>query len=114
MIEIRKYIKEDGSCPFDLWINKIRDQRAKARILIRLNRLELGLFGDCKPIAEGVHELRIPEGKGYRVYFGQEGDKLILLLCGGSKATQPKDIKQALTYWKAFKEVSHDKPGISH
>jgi len=75
--------------------------------LIRLDRLRIGLLGDHKAIGEGVQELRIPEGKGYRVYYGFEEDEIILLLCGGSKGTQQKDIKLAKAYWKRFREEKH-------
>ena len=105
MIEIQKYITEDGRCPIDTWLKGMRDTRARARVLIRLDRIRLGLFGDHKPIAGGVEELRISEGKGYRVYFGRTGNEVVLLLCGGNKASQPKDIRQALKYWKQFNEA---------
>ena len=102
MIEIRKYRRADGVVPFDRWFAKLRDGRAKARILVQLDRLKLGLPGDWKSVGEGVFELRIFEGKGYRVYFAREGKTIIVLLCGGDKATQDRDIKQAQAYWHTY------------
>lgn len=103
MIEIRKYHRADGLIPFDRWMAKLRDERAKARILVQLDRLQLGLPGDWKPVGEGVFELRIFEGKGYRVYFGREGKTIVVLLCGGDKSTQVRDIELARTYWRAYR-----------
>ncbi len=103
MIEIRKYRLSDGLVPFDRWIAKLRDGRATARILVQLDRLRLGLPGDWKSVGEGVFELRIFEGKGYRVYFGREGKAIVVLLCGGDKSTQVRDIELAKTYWRAYR-----------
>jgi putative addiction module killer protein len=103
VIEIRKYHRADGRIPFDRWMAKLRDERAKARILVQLDRLQLGLPGDWKPVGEGVFELRIFEGKGYRVYFGREGKTIVVLLCGGDKSTQARDIALARTYWRAYR-----------
>jgi len=98
--EIRKYRRPDGVAPFDRWMAKLRDRRAKARILVQLDRLKLGLPGDWKPLGEGVFELRIFEGKGYRVYFAREGQAVVILLCGGDKSTQGRDVELAKTYWQ--------------
>ncbi len=84
-------------------VEALRDKRAKARIQTRVDRLSLGLFGDWKSVGEGVFELRISEGKGYRVYYGKEGEAIVILLCGGNKSSQTKDIKQAKIYWKDYK-----------
>ncbi len=91
-IEIRKYRWASGVIPYDRWIAKLRDGRARARILIQVDRLKLGLPGDWKPVGEGVFELRIFEGKGYRVYFAREGRTRVILLSGGDKSTQVRDI----------------------
>jgi putative addiction module killer protein len=80
---------------FDRWLRKLRDKRAAARIEVRIRRLQLGNPGDVEPVGEGVSELKINYGPGYRVYFKAEGDRLILLLCGGDKSSQDRDIKEA-------------------
>lgn len=103
MIEIRKYRLSDGVVPFDRWIAKLRDGRAKARVLVQLDRLRLGLPGDRKSVGSGVFELRIFEGKGYRVYFAREGKTIVVLLCGGDKTTQVRDIGLAQSYWRAYR-----------
>ena len=103
-MEIRTYQLNDGRVPFALWMKNLRDKRAKAKILVRLDRISLGNLGDTKSVGEGVSELKINEGKGYRVYFGREGDDIVLLLCGGDKSTQHKDIKLAKQYWRNYRE----------
>lgn len=103
MIEIRKYRRPDGVVPFDRWIAQIKDERAKARVLIQIERVRLGLSGDWKPVGEGVFEQRIFEGKGYRVYFGREGRARVILLCGGDKSAQHRDIELAKTYWRDYR-----------
>src|SRR5580658_2211811 len=80
---------------FANWLRKLRDEQARARIQIRIRRLSLGNFGDVKPVGEGVSELRIDHGPGYRVYFQQIGSLLVLLLVGGNKKTQDADIVKA-------------------
>ena len=85
------------SATFDSWLQKLKDRRAVARVLIRIDRLAAGNPGDVKPVARGVSELRINYGPGYRVYFLREGDRLVLLLTGGDKSTQNADIRAAHT-----------------
>lgn len=80
---------------FSRWIRGLRDQEAKRRIAARLVRVSSGLFGDVKPVGAGVSELRIDYGPGYRVYFVQRGAEIIILLCGGDKRTQERDIAEA-------------------
>jgi len=82
----------------------LRNHEAAARIARRLDRLEGGNLGDCKPVGGGVDELRIDYGPGYRVYFGQDGDLIVVLLIGGDKRTQGKDTETAKTCWKDYKE----------
>jgi putative addiction module killer protein len=80
---------------FDGWLRSLRDRKAQARILARIASAELGNFGDCKPVGEGVSEMRIDFGPGYRVYFGRRGETVYLLLAGGDKSTQAADINRA-------------------
>jgi len=103
VVEIRKYRRLDGVIPFDRWLAKLKDGRARARILVQLDRLRLGLAGDWKPVGQGVFELRIFEGKGYRVYFAHQGKSRVILLCGGDKSTQHRDIQLAKSYWQEFR-----------
>jgi putative addiction module killer protein len=90
MIEIRK---TDG---FAAWLDGLRDMQARLRVLVRIERLAGGNPGDVTPICEGLSELRIDYGPGYRVYFTHRGSELVILLAGGSKSSQPKDIQTAL------------------
>lgn len=80
---------------FDAWFNDLRDHRAKARIGARISRIEMGNFGDHK-FFSGIGELRIDHGPGYRIYFKKRGDVMVILLCGGDKTSQDRDIKRAL------------------
>jgi len=84
------------------WFDRLRDRRARARILARIRRLSLGNPGDVKPVGEGVSEMRIDHGPGYRVYFVQRGSVLAILLAGGDKRTQERDIKTALQLARAL------------
>lgn len=104
MAELRKYRDTYGNIPYDRWFNSLRDLRAKHRVQIRVERLGLGLEGDAKSVGEGVRELRVPEGKGYRVYYARDGERVVLLLCGGDKSTQAKDIRRARRYWRDYKD----------
>jgi len=81
---------------FDAWFSGLRDKKASARIKMRLRRAEEGNFGDCEPVGEGVSEMRVDAGAGYRVYFKRTGSVIYVLLCGGDKSSQGKDIKAAL------------------
>jgi len=81
---------------FDKWLRKLRDLRAKAKILFRIEKLEKDKhFGDCEPVGDGIQELKINFAKGYRVYFKEKDEKIIVLLLGGDKSTQQKDIEKA-------------------
>jgi putative addiction module killer protein len=80
---------------FDTWLSGLVDQKAQAKIASRIERLGLGNPGDVKPVGGGVSEMRVPHGPGYRVYFKQTDKTIVLLLCGGDKSTQQKDIKRA-------------------
>lgn len=102
-IQLLEYITEDGDNPFHRWLKSLKDRVARARIRVRLNRLRLGNFGDCKPVGKGVNELRVDYGPGYRVYYGKAKTTIVILLCGGSKKSQTKDIQLAQAYWADYK-----------
>lgn len=104
MIEIRHYVSRAGKDVFDDWLSRLRDARAQAKVLTRINRLAAGNFGDCKPLRQGVCELRIDWGPGYRVYYAIIGAVCVLLLCGGDKRKQSSDIGRALEYLSDYKE----------
>lgn len=89
---------------FDRWLRRLRDTRARAKITARIRRLSLGNPGDVKPVGEGISELRIPYGPGYRVYYITRGPVIVVLLCGGDKATQARDIDQAKAIAAQWKE----------
>jgi putative addiction module killer protein len=91
---------------FTDWLSALVDDRARARIVRRIDRLIAGNPGDVKPVGEGVSELRIDYGPGYRVYFARRGELLILLLCGGDKRTQDKDIKKAKSLAQRWTEAT--------
>ena len=98
------YLLEKTS-EFDKWFRKLNDLKAKAKILFRLQKLEAEeYFGDCKPVGNGISELKINYAKGYRIYFKLTEGKIILLLIGGDKSTQQKDIKKAKEIWDSLKK----------
>ncbi|WP_374241931.1 type II toxin-antitoxin system RelE/ParE family toxin [Zoogloea sp.] len=103
MIELFRYQRDDGREPFTEWLNGLRDKLAQARIRIRLRQVQAGNFGDCEPVGEGVIELRVHVGAGYRVYCGRHGKTVVLLLCGGDKGSQTADIKRAKELWSEWK-----------
>lgn len=102
-MELRYYVDAEGRKPLIDWLQTLRDIRARARILARLARVEAGNFGDCKPLREGVLELRIDVGCGYRMYLSRQGPLLVLLLCGSDKANQARAIEQAIEYLNDWK-----------
>ena len=102
MIEIIK------TSVFDEWLTGLRDRNAKARIEVRIRRLSLGNPGDAKPVGAGVSEMRIDYGPGYRVYFIQRGQLLVVLLCGGDKSTQDQDIGDAKEYARIWKDENDE------
>lgn len=103
-MKLYRYQRKDGRVPFSDWLNGIRDKRAQARVRIRLQRLAAGNLGDMKPVGGGVSELRMHFGPGFRVYVAQQGSSWILLLCGGDKSSQRKDIETARSYLQDWKE----------
>lgn len=98
-----RYITEKGRDVFGEWLADLDDSRAAAKIVVRIDRLAAGNLGDCKPLRDGVWELRIDWGPGYRVYYALAGRERVLLLCGGDKRKQAADITRAVAYWKDYK-----------
>lgn len=102
--DIEVYTDEKGTSPFEEWLYDL-DKTTQLRIVDRLNRIRDGNFGDSKTLQEGISELRLHLGSGYRVYHGKVGSRIVLLLCGGDKGSQQRDIKKALKYWNDYKEA---------
>jgi putative addiction module killer protein len=102
-MELRYYQTSDGRQPFSEWLAALEDREGRARIQTRLDIVQLGSFGDSRPVGEGVLELRVDWGPGYRVYFARVGHLVVLLLCGGDKRAQDEDIKDAKRYFNDFK-----------
>lgn len=103
MIEIRQYVDRQGRNPFERWFDSL-DDGAQARIAVALDRLERGNISATKSVGAGVQELRLDFGPGYRVYFGWDGERLVILLGGGTKRRQQADIDAAHTLWQEYKE----------
>jgi putative addiction module killer protein len=104
--QVLVYATSTGKEPFTDWLNNLRDIVGRKRILARVFRLQQGNYGDCESVGEGVSELRLFFGSGYRVYFGECNNEIVVLLCGGDKDSQAKDIEQAKIYWQEY--LSHD------
>lgn len=102
--KILTYVTTEDRCPFDEWLDGLKDNKAIAQIQKRLIRVGLGNLGDYKSVGGGVSELRIHHGSGFRVYFGQQGNELVILLCGGDKSSQDKDIMLAQEYWTDYEK----------
>lgn len=107
--ELHYYQTSTGGQPFVEWLQGLRDRQARTRIEARLARVAVGNLGDVEPVGEGVLELRIDWGPGYRVYFARVGKVIVLLLCGGDKKTQQRDIKGAKAYFEDYKARSAQK-----
>lgn len=103
MYTVEYFVDADGNAVVDTWRKQLADKQASMRIAMRIDRLERGAFGDCKPLGEGVWELRIDYGPGYRLYYSMTGKTIILLLCGGDKRKQNADIERAVTYLKDYR-----------
>ena len=103
MVKVVHYVAEDGTDYFDEWL-QTQGTEIRVRVLTRIDRVELGNFGDRKRVGKGVSELRIDFGPGYRVYYGLNSKKLVILLVGGAKKRQDHDIAMAQAYWKAYKQ----------
>ena len=103
-IEIKVLETDEGKVPFEQWYDSLRDKVTKVRVRRRLDRIELGNFGDTESVGEGVYELRLHFGSGYRIYFGRIGNTVIVLVGGGDKNTQNKDIAKAKAIWRQYKD----------
>ena len=103
-MDIEIYSDSAGRLPFVQWLEALTDRQGRAAIKARLLRLQAGNFGDCKPLRDGVQELRIDKGPGYRVYLSRQGPVLVLLLCGSDKSDQDTAIRQALVYLNDWKQ----------
>jgi putative addiction module killer protein len=101
---IEMYVTPAKRVPFEAWLRRLRDAQARARIRARLARVRLGNLGDAHDVGGGVWELRIDYGPGYRVYYAQSGPATLLLLCGGDKTTQLRDIRQAQAYFHDYQK----------
>jgi len=103
-MEVRLYQDREGHIPLTSWIAALTDKRAQTIIRARLVRVEAGSLGDCKPVRNGVLELRIDYGPGYRVYLSRQGPALVLLLCGSGKSDQSREIENAIGYLNDWKQ----------
>ncbi len=101
---IQIYRAPSGQAPFTEWLKSLQDVRTRKRIQNRVVRIESGNLGDHKSVGDGVFELRLHFGPGYRIYFGEVDNTIILLLCGGDKSSQSGDIDRAKAYWQEYKE----------
>ena|SRR3990167_7044757 len=97
-----------GKSPYEDWLHALKDERGRAKIRVKIDRVRLGNFGDCRSLGEGLFELKIDFGPGYRVYFGQGGKNLAILLCGGDKGTQGRDIEKAREYWADYRKRKNE------
>jgi putative addiction module killer protein len=104
--EVHVYTTPHGRCPFDEWLGALKDVRAIEKIDARIARLRSGNFGDCKLVGEGVLELRVHCGPGYRIYLGREATATVLLLCAGDKQSQFRDIARAKRYWREHRNAN--------
>ena len=103
-MNILHYLTESNQDPYQEWLDGLRDRSARVAIQRRVDRLTLGNFGDHKACRDGVWELRVDFGPGYRIYYSQSGKEIVLLLCGGSKRTQVTDIDLAVDYWRDYQQ----------
>ena len=100
--EARYYVIASGKAPCEEWLENLRDREGRAIIRARIKRLEQGIVGKRRPVGQGVMELKIDFGPGYRVYYGEDGGTLVILLCGGDKSTQGRDIEKAHEFWSDY------------
>ena len=101
--QVEVYETPDGKQIFNEWLDSLKDKRTVSIITKRLERVKLGNLGDIRSVGKGVYELKVDYGAGYRIYFGQIANTIIMLLCAGDKSTQDRDIIQAQEYWKNYR-----------
>ncbi|NJL11161.1 MAG: type II toxin-antitoxin system RelE/ParE family toxin [Calothrix sp. SM1_7_51] len=111
---LKFYRDNSGKEPFTTWLEDLGDLKASQRIQARLFRVEQGNYGDFKALDDGVFELRCNFGPGYRIYFGEDGDTIVVILCGGDKSSQSKDIKIAKVYWQDYLRQQEEQYHESH
>lgn len=104
--ELLYYIAPSGKAPYEEWFDSLRDPATKTFVLRRLDRVVAGNFGDCKYCRDGVWELRLDKGPGYRIYYTKIGETIVVLLCAGDKTTQSKDIERAVAFLVDYKTVN--------
>jgi putative addiction module killer protein len=102
MVELLEFQTEDGRSPFGHWFSAL-DARAAAKVTVALTRMGLGNFSNVEPVGSGVSEYKIDWGPGYRIYFGKDGERIVILLCGGTKKRQALDIAKAKDHWADYK-----------
>ena len=107
-MDIQEYVTRDGRSPFGTWLRGLRDVQARARIRVRLDRVRLGNLGDYRSVGDGVYELRLTYGPGYRLYFGVVDRAKMILLAGGDKSGQQRDIARAKNYWADYLDRDDD------
>ena len=103
-IRVLEYQTENGRSPYQEWLRSLRDREARARVRVRVGRVALGNLGDWDAVGGGIGELRVHYGPGYRVYFGRQGNTVVILLCGGDKRTQAQDVELARAYWADYQQ----------
>ena len=113
MIDVREYLDPKGRSPYGAWFSRLNPQAA-AKVATALTRLSVGNFSNVKGVGSGLFEFKIDFGPGYRVYFGKDGDVLVILLGGGTKIRQQRDIDSALTNWQHFKRRKQEKDHGPH
>ena len=107
MFEVLHYLTPAGSDPFQSWIDELNDLKARVAVLRRVDRMSAGNFGDHKFVRDGVWELRVDFGPGYRVYYGRHGKAVVVLLCGGTKRTQGSDVDRAVGFLAEYQRRRH-------
>lgn len=106
--KIEIYEQIDGKKPFESWINNLKDAMSRARIRARIDKVETGNFGDFRSVGDGVSELRFTFGSGFRVYYALKSETVVILLIGGDKSSQEKDIERAKEFWADYKERENE------